>query len=211
MSQSGGYDVSVEYVAEELGFPLPLKFPVELRLPTGFDPDEPKTWPRVHGRLEYVGGRLLFMPPCGGSQGTFVLNLGRLIGTWVRANPDYVGGSNEVGMKLGDDRRGADVAVWRTRDRSSLKGFAPGAPLLAVEVEGEEEGDGERALREKARWYLEHGTQIVWLALQSRREIIVITASGESRHKSGELIPEHTELPGLRVSVDEVFYSPIPT
>lgn len=211
MSQTGRYHRAVEYIAEDLGVPLPLKFPVELRLPEGFDPDEPKTWPKVHGRLEYVGGRLLFMPPCGGTQSKVVLNLARLIGNWAHARPDFIGGTNEAGMRLGTDTRGVDVGVWRTKGRGSLKGFAHVAPVLAVEVEGEEEAERERPLRKKARWYFVHGTKVVWLVLPSRREIIVLTARGESRHRPGEMTPEHTALPGLRVAVDEVFYSPVPT
>src|SRR5438128_9527336 len=33
--------------------------------PEGFRPEEPASWPRIDGRLEWVGGRLLYMPPCG--------------------------------------------------------------------------------------------------------------------------------------------------
>lgn len=108
-------------------------------------------------------------------------------------------------MKLGGDARGADVAIWRSRDVDPKHAWARTAPLLAAEVEGKEDADQERALRLKARWYLDHGAKIVWLVLTSRREIIAITASGESRHGTGDTTPEHPELPGLRVSVGKVF------
>lgn len=207
MSQPPRYDSSVAEATEDgTGYRLPLKFPVELRLPPRFDPDDLSTWPHVDGRLEWVGGRLLFMPPCGGTLSCVVLNLARLIGNWMHVRPEFSGGTNEAGIRLGEDTRAADVAVWRTRERGPMKGFAHVAPLLAVEVEGEEEAEQERALRQKTRWYLKHGTKAVWLVLPSRREIIVITAHGKSRFVPGQMTPEHAELPGLRVPVDEVFF-----
>jgi Uma2 family endonuclease len=189
-----------------MGYRLPLKFPVELRVPKRFDPDDLSTWPHVEGRLEWVGGRLLFMPPCGGTQSTTTMNLAGLIRSWTREHPAFIGGTADSGIALGDDRRGADVAVWRKKERGPLKGFARVPPLLAVEVEGEDEAEQARALRKKTRWYLKHGTKIVWLVLPSRREVIVITSRGEDRHRPGETIPEHPELPGLRIPVDEVFF-----
>jgi Uma2 family endonuclease len=107
-------------------------------------------------------------------------------------------------MKLGGDRRGADVGIWRRPEDGPPRGFYDVAPVLAVEVEGRFED--EPALRDKTRWYFEHGTRIVWLVLPSRREIIVITPRGESRHGPGDMTPEHAELPGLRIPVDEVFH-----
>ena len=185
---------------------LPLKFPVELQVPEGFDPDDLSTWPRYAGRLEWVGGRLLFMPPCGGTQSKTVVNLARLIGPWTRKHRAFVDGTAEVGIRLGGDSRGADFAIWRKKKRGSLRGFARVPPLLAVEVEGEEEAEQARALRKKTRWYLEHGTKIVWLVFPSRREIVVITTRGEGRYGPGEMTPEHAELPGLRIPVSEVFF-----
>lgn len=146
------------------------------------------------------------MPPCGGTQAKVVVNVCRLLGAWTREHPQFVDGTDEVGIKLGEDRRGADYAIWRKKERGRLRGFARVPPLLAVEVEGEEEPDQARALRIKTRWYLKHGTKIVWLVLSSRREIIAITAHGEERCKPGELTPEHAELPGLRIPVDELFF-----
>jgi len=184
---------------------LPLKLPMELRVPKGFDPDDLSTWPHVDGRVEWVGGRLLFMPPCGATQSRVVLNLAGLVWKWLEEHPEFTGGTNEVGIKLGDDRRGADVAVWRAQKRPLPKGFRRVPPLLAIEVEGKEMPEREPALRKKARWYLKHGTKIVWLVLQSKRELVVITKGGLSRHGSGEMTPEHPEVPGLREPVDRLF------
>ena len=48
--------------------PGTVRYPVELVPPDGFDPARVETWPRIDGRLEWVEGRLLFMPPCGERQ-----------------------------------------------------------------------------------------------------------------------------------------------
>ena len=48
--------------------PGTVRYPVELVPPEGFDPARVETWPRIDGRLEWVEGRLLFMPPCGERQ-----------------------------------------------------------------------------------------------------------------------------------------------
>src|SRR5262249_47348486 len=50
---------------QTISVPASIRFPVELDIPAGFDPGDPATWPRVEGRLEYVAGKLLYMPPCG--------------------------------------------------------------------------------------------------------------------------------------------------
>ena len=53
---------------ETITLPRAVRFPVELLPPEGFDAERLETWPRVAGRLEYVEGRLLFMPPSGDVQ-----------------------------------------------------------------------------------------------------------------------------------------------
>ena len=60
---------------------------------------------------------------------------------WVRAHPEFVVGTNEAGMRLGDDTRAADAAVWRRADtRRGDPGLRFVPPVLAVEVTGREEG-----------------------------------------------------------------------
>src|SRR5439155_1090581 len=53
----------VDIDEETIPVPGTVRFPVELTPPEGFDPARLETWPRVEGRLEWVGGRLLYMPP----------------------------------------------------------------------------------------------------------------------------------------------------
>jgi Uma2 family endonuclease len=189
---------------ETVPVPGSVRFPVELVPPEGFDPARLETWPEVVGRLEWVEGRLLYMPPCGGRQQETVADAVITLGNWARAHPDFVVGTNEAGMRLGKDTRAADVAVWRRADtRRGDPGLRFVPPVLAVEVTGRDEG--ERALRAKARWYLAAGVPIVWLLLAEVREVVVVTEAGASRYRSGERLPAHPLLPGLEPTVDELF------
>src|SRR6266852_5369533 len=151
---------------DEGTFPVPasVRFPVELTPPDGFDPARLETWPRVEGRLEWVAGRLLYMPPCGELQSLTVTDLVGTLSGWGRSHPECAVGTNEAGMLLRDDVRAADAAVLRRADMGPVR---PGVwrvpPLLAAEVAGRDEG--EEALREKARWYLEMGVLVAWILL----------------------------------------------
>src|SRR5207247_2671390 len=54
-----------EPYSETIRVPAAVRFPVELAPPEGFRPEDPASWPRIDGRLEWGGGRLLYMPPRG--------------------------------------------------------------------------------------------------------------------------------------------------
>lgn len=173
-----------------------VRFPVELRA-EGFTPEEPSTWPKLEGRLEFVGGRLLYMPPCADYQQHVAVDIAFVLRSWSEAHPGFVVGGNEAGMKLGGDVRAADVAVWRSDTalpRSGRVRTVP--PVLAVEVSGEDEA--ELVLRDKARWYFQHGVSVVWLVFPSTREVLVLSAGGETRLAVGQTLPPDERLPKPR-------------
>lgn len=180
-------------------------FPAKLPVPEGFEPDDLESWPAVTGRLEYVKGALWFMPPTGDYQQTTASDVTTELNLWRRRAAGFVVGSNEAGMLLGGEVRGADAAVWRKSDipksRSNKLHRVP--PVLAVEVTGRDETL--ELLREKSRWYLDHGVAVVWLADPGSRTVIVITKDGEQSYGRGVQIPECVELPGLSPAVDDLF------
>jgi Uma2 family endonuclease len=189
---------------ETIPVPGTVRFPVELTPPEGFDPARIETWPRVEGRLEWVAGRLLYMPPCGDGQQDTVADLVTVLGIWLREHRDFVVGTNEAGIYLGEDTRGADGAVWRRADVGPYEGgFRRVPPILAAEVAGRYES--EAALREKAGWYRAAGVVVVWILLPKEREVLVITGAGESRHRLGDRLPADPRLPDLVPRVDELF------
>jgi Uma2 family endonuclease len=174
--------------------------------PLDFDPGKPETWPQVVGRLEYVDGRLLYMPPCGDFQQDTVTDVVITLGKWVRQHPEFVLGTNEAGMRLHGATRAADAALWRRKDVGTYKGgFRRVPPVLAVEVAGTDEGDSENALRKKADWYLEAGVTVVWIVFPQSREVLVLSRKKERRFSARGRIPAHASLPGLRPTVSEFF------
>jgi len=124
--------------------------------------------------------------------------------SWTEARPGFVVGGNEAGMKLGQDIRAADAAVWRRADVGPSTGrLRHVPPVLAVEVAGQDED--ERPLREKAEWYVRHGVAVVWLVLPESREVIVLRADAECRYATAAQLPEDPRLPGLAPRVDRLF------
>src|SRR5262245_1148158 len=85
-----------------------VRFPVELGS-EGIVPLPPSTWPAIDGRLEYVGGRLLYMPPCADTQQDVAVDTAYILRGWSEQSPEFIVGGNEAGMKLGGDVRAADV------------------------------------------------------------------------------------------------------
>jgi Uma2 family endonuclease len=180
-----------------------VRFPVELRA-EGVDPERPSTWPAIDGRLEYVGGRLLYMPPCADYQQDVAMDVAYVLRSWSEQQPEFIVGRNEAGMKLGGDVRAADAAVWRSADAGQRSGRVRSVPpVLAVEIAGEDED--ERVLKHKAQWYLEHGVALVWLVLPVTREVLVKSSAGEQRFGRAQRLPATSLLPGLEPEVTQLF------
>ena len=176
---------------------------MELPVPEGFQPDDPATWPRIVGRLEYVQGRLLHLPPCGLSQSLVNASTAAILGNWQTDHPEFFAGANEVGIVLGGDARGAEAAVWRRDSLGALSEKLIGVPpILAAEVAGLDED--EPKLREKVAWYLGHGVKHVWLVLPDTREVVVLDANGE-RRLSGSDGVTCSDLPGFAVAAERFF------
>lgn len=123
---------------------------------------------------------------------------------WARKTPGFDVGGNEAGVILDGEVRGLDGGVWPRSSRRRTNGFRKGAPLLAVEVQGEEESL--RSLRRKAQWYLAHGVATVWLVFPESSAVVVVTAEGEQRLRGRDRLPQPRGLPGLSPLVADVFW-----
>ncbi len=112
-------------------------------------------------------------------------------GTWpsIPGRLEFVRGE----LLLDGDVRGADAAVWKSTGKQRTKGFRRTAPLLAVGVQGKD--DTVESLREKAEWYLEHGTPTVWIVLPDSEAVLVITSTTEKRVR--DRMPAPAGLAGL--------------
>lgn len=179
-----------------------VRFPLPIPKPRGFKAAEPTSWPSIPGRLEFVRGELLYMPPCGEEQSTVTASITIELGIWQRKNPGFVVATNEAGMLLGGDVRGADAAIWKVTGKPRSREFRRTPPVLAVEVQGKYESV--EAMREKADWYLDHGTPTVWLVLPESSVVLVVTADGERKVKAKERLPQPAGLAGLTPLVSDL-------
>jgi Uma2 family endonuclease len=181
-----------------------VSLPLAVEPPPGFRADDPATWPQDDGRFEYAAGKLWYMPPCADRQQQTVVDAVGVLAAWRTRTPGFVVGSNEAGMLLGGEVRAADVAVWRRADLGAPTGTFPRVPpVLAVEVAGRD--DTVELLADKARWYLDHGVQIVWILDPAARSVLVIDRDGETRLGPDGAIAARDELPGLAPRIAAFF------
>lgn len=202
-------DAMATYEDYEVMLPVPksARLPIELEPPDGFVPRDLRTWPQVEGRLEYVDGRLLYMPPCGELQALLSARVVFLLARWGEGRASFDVGGNEAGLFVGRDVRGADALVWARVNHSAPRTYQipEGTPLLAVEVAGSSDAEDESALLRKGRAYLKQGVKTVWLVLPETREVVVLRGDRTRRFERGDALPTPPELPALTVAVDELF------
>jgi Uma2 family endonuclease len=183
---------------------LALVYPLELPPPDGFEPARPETWPQVHGRLELVEGRLLYMPPCGGEQNATAAAVVGELWRWRGERSGFTVGGNEAGMMFGREVRAADAAVWRSGDLGPVgPGYPRVPPVLAVEVVGRDEDVEDLSV--KARWYLDRGVEVVWILVPATHGARVVTAGGTVDVAAGGRMPAHPSLPGLEPRLVDLF------
>src|SRR5262245_44588041 len=115
-------------------------------------------------QIELDEGELITMPPAGESHGHFEVGLAARLYNFVteRSLGRVYGG--DTGFRLSDNTvRSPDVAFVRKDRVAALrnKGFAKGAPDLAVEIFSP--SDSMRQLIRKVRQYLGSGAHTVWV------------------------------------------------
>jgi Uma2 family endonuclease len=187
--------------------PASTVFPIEVKPPAGFDPDDLGTWPDDPGRFEYVDGRLLYIPPCGEIQSAVAADVMYVLGAWQRQHPDFVVGGNEAGLAVGDNKYGLDGAVWSRDDMGQMKpGFSRVPPILAVEIAGARDNEVEMA--KKAFEYVQHGVRVVWLVMPASGEVLVLVRGSKKleRYNQGMSVAPVAELPGLAPAVTDFFH-----
>ena len=155
--------------------------------------------PDIHYRFNAAGDVIQMSPTFlhADVQGAIVTHFN--IWLWQGALPGYRTGV-EPTYDLGDWRCQPDVAI----DLRQGKVFPKQAPLVAVEVRSDSNTWPE--LREKARRYLEHGTQMVWLVDMDERAVELHRGDESVQTLAGgDVIEGGSLLPGFSVSVRELF------
>lgn len=159
--------------------------------------------PENHNKLlELIHGVIVEKMPTE-EHGIIAATIARLLGNYVA--PRKLG---RVGVEVRHGKptdkyndRLPDVSFRRGNDPVVKKGAVPQMPDLAVEIQSPD--DKVRDMREKAHYYLQNGSKLVWLVypenktievctLNSNNELTMKTATIEDTLDGGDLLSEFT-------------------
>jgi Uma2 family endonuclease len=133
--------------------------------------------------------------------------IGSILREYVKRNRLGRVYTGDPGFRLSDGTvRAPDVAFVRQERVEALKGkgFANGAPDLAVEIFSP--SDSVPQLMRQVKQYSAAGCQTVWIVYPEAREIHVLEASGSDRLlRVGDSVEAPELLPGFSVPVAELF------
>lgn len=162
------------------------------------------------GRCELVRGELRMMTPAGFEHGDIAIRVTTIIAPFVRQRRLGIVLAAETGFILSrkpDTVRAPDVAfVQKSRvPKERTRGYFPGAPDLAVEVLSPDDRASE--VIEKVHEWLDAGAQAVWVVdPRSRTVSVALRGDASSRiYAMADTVPGEPVLPGLSVSVKEIF------
>jgi len=158
-------------------------------------------------RTELDEGELITMPPAGEEHGFCELGIAAILYAFVKQHKLGRVYGADTGFTLKPDIvRAPDVAFVRASrvDNLRSRGFAKGAPDLAVEVFSP--GDSVPQLMRKVKQYFAAGCHTVWIVYPERKEVDVHEASGAERLLTGRATIDAPELlPGFSVPISEFF------
>jgi len=131
-----------------------------------------------------------------------------LIIVYLQAHPEIKGhwGVEASYKPVDDDKneRRPDVSLRITDEAVNKDSYVEGMPDFVVEVKSTHNTYDE--LREKARFYLAHGTRLVWLVYPTRRIVEVYFADGTSElFKEEHTLSGGAVLPEFEVKVSDIF------
>lgn len=136
------------------------------------------------------------------------LEIGRILGNFIASRKlGWVLGADGFTRLFGTQLRAPDVSFIRREQRPEgllKRGYADGAPALAVEVFSP--GNSRREMEEKRAEYHAAGSEVVWIVYPENRTIEVSTAVDRVTTLSAEdTLTGEPVLPGFAVKVDDVF------
>lgn len=112
----------------------------------------------------------------------------------------------EVRHRVPGDTRNArmpDISFTRGNKPIVKKGSVPQMPNLAVEVKSLD--DSLKEMREKARYYLAHGTRLVWLMIPEKRLVEVYTPDLEEVLTENDTLSGQDVLPDFSLAIRSIF------
>lgn len=164
-------------------------------------------------RLELSEGILITLSPAGGKHGWIAHRFGLRVGTFVDAyDAGYVTAAEtgyilHTGADGRDTVRAPDVGfVRRERLPQGLPdGYIPLAPDLAVEVVSP--NDEAQAIEAKLNDYLRYGVRLIVFCYPRTRTFHVYSGNEHRVLNEDEVLDCDPVLPGLKISVGDVFGS----
>jgi Uma2 family endonuclease len=158
-------------------------------------------------RTELDEGELITMPPASEEHGGLEAEISGILREFVKRHRLGKVYCSSAGFRLKEDTmRAPDVSFVRSARVASVKskGFAKGAPDLAIEIFSP--SDNVRQLMRKVKQYFAAGTHTVWIVYPDREEVQILEATGTDRLLQGDDPIEAPEpLPGFSVPISEFF------
>src|SRR5579863_1427069 len=156
-------------------------------------------------RTELDEGELITMPPTGLDHGYYEMRIASILDHHVRQHRLGRVYSGDAGFRLAASTvRAPDVAFIRQERLEALhsKGFAKGAPDLAIEIFSP--SDSVPQLMRKVKQYFAAGCHTVWIVYPDEHEIHSLEASGADRIlRDTDLMEAPELLPGFSVPISE--------
>src|SRR5580658_8087188 len=154
-------------------------------------------------QIELDQGELITIPPAGEDHGNCEVEIISILRNHVKQNKLGRVYSGDTGFRLSKEVvRVPDIAFVRQERVGSLKGkgFAKGAPDLAVEIFSP--SDSVPQLMRKVKQYFAAGCHTVWIVYPDARELHALEASGSDRIlRDGDLVEAPELLPGFSVPI----------
>jgi Uma2 family endonuclease len=158
-------------------------------------------------RFQLIDGRIVEKVPTL-LHAAIVHLLSGFVFVYLRANPigrAYVEGRYRL-PESDDNARIPDFSFVAGFDRPVIDhGPAPFMPDWAVEVVSPDDKPDD--LEARARYFLEHGTRLVWIIDPRTRRITVHTSGSQQIYSAGQMLDGGDLLPGFSVALTDLFPS----
>jgi Uma2 family endonuclease len=157
-------------------------------------------------RFELINGEVFEKMPTE-EHGVIALIIAAAFYSYLKSHPIGRAGI-EVRHRMPDDDHNAflpDISINLDTDRPIVKkGAVPRMPDLAIEVKSPDDAFTE--LRVKAKYYLEHGTRLVWLVYPEQRIVEVLAHGVDARTLTERDVLDGGDLlPDFSLAVSEIF------
>jgi len=174
-------------------------------LMTYTDFDRYATTPANRDRLlELFHGEVIEKMPTQ-RHGMIAVKIASRLLAYAEAHGGRVG--TEIRHKMPDDVHNAlqpDVAYYRNAELPVVeRGATPYMPDVVVEIKSPD--DNLRLMRLKADYYLENGSQVVWIIHPEKRLVIIYSAQEETILNEEDTITSPSLLPNFELPVRYIF------